>query len=196
MRLGSGVAMAVAQAGGYGSDSTPSLGTSICCRMGPRKGREKKKKSTWRGLFWEGPLGSCVVTRPPLPSSCVLLTSWFQQRRGHWGCAWPPHCSGPLGHRSPAPGVSSLWRPSTALASLSSTPQVTPGTAIHPLGQAAGDAVAVGRVECPSANFSGDLRKSDDLCSLRPGAQCLLICSQSPSPQNSTGFRAGARGPR
>ena len=27
-----------------GSDSTPSLGTSICCRSGPRKDRKKKKK--------------------------------------------------------------------------------------------------------------------------------------------------------
>ena len=29
---------------GYSSDSTPSLGTSICCRCGPRKGKKKKKK--------------------------------------------------------------------------------------------------------------------------------------------------------
>ena len=38
--LGSGVAVAVAQAGGYSSDQNPSLGTSVC---GPRK--DKKKKS-------------------------------------------------------------------------------------------------------------------------------------------------------
>ena len=46
-RLGSGIAVAVAQAGGYSSNSTPSLGTSICHRSGPRKGKkdqEKKKK--------------------------------------------------------------------------------------------------------------------------------------------------------
>jgi len=29
--------MAVAVAGSYSSDSTPSLGTSICCRYGPKK---------------------------------------------------------------------------------------------------------------------------------------------------------------
>ena len=37
MRLGSCVAVAVAKAGGYSSDSTPSLGTSVCCRYGPQK---------------------------------------------------------------------------------------------------------------------------------------------------------------
>ena len=37
MRLRSGVAMAVVQAGSYSSDSMPSLGTSICCRIGPKK---------------------------------------------------------------------------------------------------------------------------------------------------------------
>ena len=32
MRLGSGVAVAVLEAGSWSSDSTPSLGTSMCCR--------------------------------------------------------------------------------------------------------------------------------------------------------------------
>jgi len=41
MRLGSSVAVAVVQAGSCSSDSTPSLGTSICCGCGPEK---KKKK--------------------------------------------------------------------------------------------------------------------------------------------------------
>ena len=41
MRLGSSVA--VVQAGSCSSDSTPSLGTSICCGCGP----EKKKKKAW-----------------------------------------------------------------------------------------------------------------------------------------------------
>ena len=48
MRLGSRVAVALAKAGGYSSHSTPSLGTSICHRSGPRNGkkakRQKKKK--------------------------------------------------------------------------------------------------------------------------------------------------------
>ena len=37
MWLGSGIAMAVAVAGNYSSDSTPSLGTSICRQCGPKK---------------------------------------------------------------------------------------------------------------------------------------------------------------
>ena len=42
MRLGSH--MAVAVAGSYSSDSTPSLGTPICCECGPKKTKKKKKK--------------------------------------------------------------------------------------------------------------------------------------------------------
>ena len=37
MWLGSGVAVAVAVAGSYSSDSTPSLGTSICHGCGPEE---------------------------------------------------------------------------------------------------------------------------------------------------------------
>ena len=40
--LGSGVAMAVAVAGSCSSDLTPSLGTSICPRCGPKKQTNKK----------------------------------------------------------------------------------------------------------------------------------------------------------
>ena len=36
-QLKSGVAMAVVQAGSFSSSSTPSLGTSICLRCGPKK---------------------------------------------------------------------------------------------------------------------------------------------------------------
>ena len=42
MKLGSCIALAVAQAGSYSSDLTPSLGTSTCCGFGPQN---KKKKS-------------------------------------------------------------------------------------------------------------------------------------------------------
>ena len=38
------VAVAVAMASSYSSDSTPSLGTSICIRCGPKNTRKKKKK--------------------------------------------------------------------------------------------------------------------------------------------------------
>ena len=43
-RLGSRVAVALAKAGTYSSDSTPSLGTSICHGSGPRNDKTKKKK--------------------------------------------------------------------------------------------------------------------------------------------------------
>ena len=43
--LGSGVAVAVAQAGSYSSDLTPHLGTSICCGSSPKKHTPPKKKS-------------------------------------------------------------------------------------------------------------------------------------------------------
>ena len=41
--LGSGV-VAVAVAGSRSSDTTPSLGTSICCGCGPKKPKKKKKE--------------------------------------------------------------------------------------------------------------------------------------------------------
>ena len=44
MRLGSHVAVAVAYAGSCSSDSTPSLGTSICPGCGPKKEKKKKEK--------------------------------------------------------------------------------------------------------------------------------------------------------
>ena len=45
--LGSGsrIAVALAQAGSYSSDSTPSLGTSICCGCSPKKKRQRTKNS-------------------------------------------------------------------------------------------------------------------------------------------------------
>ena len=43
MPLGSRTAVAVVYAGGYSSDWTPSLGTSICCGCSPKKTERKKK---------------------------------------------------------------------------------------------------------------------------------------------------------
>ena len=40
MQLGSSVAVAVAKAGSCSSELTSSLGTSICCTRGPRKGKK------------------------------------------------------------------------------------------------------------------------------------------------------------
>ena len=44
IRLRSGVVVAGVEAGSYSSDSTPSLGTSLCHVCGPKTQKEKKKK--------------------------------------------------------------------------------------------------------------------------------------------------------
>ena len=44
MRLGSGVAVAVVQAGSCSSSSTPSLETSIGHRFGPKKTKRKEER--------------------------------------------------------------------------------------------------------------------------------------------------------
>ena len=44
MWLRSHIAVAVVQAGSYSSNWTPSLGTSICLRCGPKKTKEKKRE--------------------------------------------------------------------------------------------------------------------------------------------------------
>ena len=41
--LGSCVAVSVVQVGKGSSDSTPGLGTSICCRCSPKKTKKKKE---------------------------------------------------------------------------------------------------------------------------------------------------------
>ena len=49
MQLRSDVAVAVVQASRCSSDSTPSLGTSICCRCGPKKEKKRAKKESEEG---------------------------------------------------------------------------------------------------------------------------------------------------
>ena len=44
VQLRSGMVMAVAQAGNYSSDLTPSLGTSICYRYSPKNKKKIKKR--------------------------------------------------------------------------------------------------------------------------------------------------------
>ena len=44
MRLRFHVAVALVQAGSYSSDSTPSLGTSMCRERGPKETKKKKTK--------------------------------------------------------------------------------------------------------------------------------------------------------
>ena len=59
MPLGSHVAVAVALAGGYSSDLTPSLGTSICWGSGPKRQKDKKKtKKTKKNYHREFPCGA------------------------------------------------------------------------------------------------------------------------------------------
>ena len=43
-RLGSRVAVAMVQAGSCSSNSTPSLGTSMCLKCSPKKEKKKKKE--------------------------------------------------------------------------------------------------------------------------------------------------------
>ena len=45
MQLRSGIAVAVAEAGGYSSDGTPSLGTSTGRGCGPKKHKRQKQKT-------------------------------------------------------------------------------------------------------------------------------------------------------
>ena len=51
MWLGSGIAVAVVLVGSYSSDSTPSLGTSLCHRCDPKKTEKKKKDMEVSYLF-------------------------------------------------------------------------------------------------------------------------------------------------
>ena len=47
-QLRSGVAVAVAVASSYSSNSTPTLGTSMCHECGPKKDRKKKRTQQWQ----------------------------------------------------------------------------------------------------------------------------------------------------
>ena len=70
-RLQSQVAVALAEASGYSSDSTPSLGTSICRRCGPKKREEKKRARLSQG-HTKGSL--CLPFH-----TCPLLFRWEGQ---------------------------------------------------------------------------------------------------------------------
>ena len=78
MWLGPGIAVAVVWAGGYSSDSTPCLGTYICCGCDPKK---RKKKNFCRVLLWHSrlriwcchcSLGHCYgASLIPGPGTCA-----------------------------------------------------------------------------------------------------------------------------
>ena len=67
-RLGSRIAVALAEAGGYSSDWTPSLGNSICRGSSPRK--DKKKNA----LFMEVELIHNVVLVSVIQQSDVTIS--------------------------------------------------------------------------------------------------------------------------
>ena len=72
-QLRSHVVVAVAWVGSCSSDLTPSLGTPICCRCGPKK--KKKKKS-----LWQRPVEETHSTRfdPIFPKWAWLWNRFFQ----------------------------------------------------------------------------------------------------------------------
>ena len=74
MRLRSRVAVAVAQAGSYSSNWTPSLGTSICHRSSPRNGKKTKKKEK-RKKNWSSLAIYKAFIVEELNFQCKLL--WF-----------------------------------------------------------------------------------------------------------------------
>ena len=76
MWLGSGVAVAAAQASS--SNLTPSLGTSMCCRCGPKKKKKKKLLDSYQeSKYMQEDRGSGVrktqIHTPVLLNSCVSL---------------------------------------------------------------------------------------------------------------------------
>ena len=54
-QLGSCIAMAVVQAGSYSSDSTLSLGSTLCCKCSPKKAKKKGKTRREGGRAGENP---------------------------------------------------------------------------------------------------------------------------------------------
>ena len=69
MRIGSGIAVVVVEAGCCNSDTTPSLETSTCCGCGPKK-KTKKERSRSKDLLvcdWLTALAKCLLPPHPYP---------------------------------------------------------------------------------------------------------------------------------
>ena len=60
MWLASGIDVATVQAGGCSSDSTPSLGTSICHGYSPKRQKDQKKKKNEELQLWRNGIGSVL----------------------------------------------------------------------------------------------------------------------------------------
>ena len=86
--LRSGIAVAVVQAGSCSFNSTPSLGTSICHRCGPKKMTKKKKKNLSLPLLtsvhalnhmnqhWWGNINKATKN---IPLACPLVQNMIQR---------------------------------------------------------------------------------------------------------------------
>ena len=74
-QLRSGIAMAVAQAGSYSSDSAPSLGTSICRGCGTKKRPKKKKTHVFKYSVCSMHFPLVVII--PCKWVCLTVLSWY-----------------------------------------------------------------------------------------------------------------------
>ena len=80
MQLGSGVAVAVTEAGSYSSDSTPSLGTSVCHGYGPKKTKDQNNENDVMPLLLDAH-GHVVRSSS--------ITSVLHKRKHAQGVMWP-----------------------------------------------------------------------------------------------------------
>ena len=73
-----GCAVAVAVASSCNSDSTPSLGTSVCYGYGPKKGKKKKSKRTldkWQLMIFSGLIPGLWLWVRLAVAICILFQS-------------------------------------------------------------------------------------------------------------------------
>ena len=82
--LGSHIAVAVASAGSWSSDSAPSLGTCTCCRCGPKKNKQKNTTSAFPlQIPFNSHRQSFPVTKPTWPVLEIKLKHTHTQTHTH-----------------------------------------------------------------------------------------------------------------